>query len=101
MPDAPPVMAATLVMMDALSAAFPIPHPASHKNAPGVTPGAGNCSAGLESRRPRSGGEIEAVEVHHLGPRRREVLHELLLRVGTGIDLGEGAQLRVRAEDQI
>src|SRR5712671_5578581 len=33
----------------------------------------------------RSSCEIEAVEVHHLGPRRHEVFHELLLRVSAGI----------------
>src|ERR1700722_2122393 len=45
--------------------------------------------------------EIEAVGVHHLGPRRHEVLHELLLRVGARVDFRERAQLRVRAEDQV
>src|SRR6516165_6610142 len=40
---------------------------------------------------PRSGSELEAVEVHHLVPRRHEVLHELLLAVGTSIDLSERA----------
>src|SRR5689334_8703188 len=44
---------------------------------------------------------VEAVEVHHLDPRRHEVLDELLLRVGAGIDLRQGAELRVRAEDQV
>src|SRR5260370_1270341 len=46
-------------------------------------------------------GTIEAIEVHHLGPRRHEVLYELLLRVRAGIDFGQRAQLRVRAEDQV
>ena len=46
-------------------------------------------------------GEVEAISVHHLGPGRHEVLHELLLRVRAGIDLREGAQLRVRTEDQV
>ena len=46
-------------------------------------------------------GKVEAVGVHHLGPGRHEVLRELLLRVGAGIDFREGAQLRVRAEDQV
>src|SRR5258706_3326838 len=46
-------------------------------------------------------GEIETVRVHHLGPRRHEVLYELLLRVSAPIDLREGTQLRVRTEDQI
>src|SRR5262249_58276401 len=45
--------------------------------------------------------EIKAVSVHHLGPRRHEVLHELLLGVRTRIDFGEGAKLRVRTEDQV
>ena len=31
--------------------------------------------------------EVEAIEVHHLGPGLREVLDELLLRVGARIDL--------------
>src|SRR5689334_21994484 len=44
---------------------------------------------------------VEAVEVHHLYPGRHEVLGKLLLRVGAGIDLRQGAQLRVRAEDQV
>ena len=43
----------------------------------------------------------EAVEVHHLGPAVDEVAHELLLAVGRGVDLRDGAQLGVRAEDQV
>ena len=31
---------------------------------------------------PQRSGEIEAIEVHHLGPRRHEVFHKLFLRVG-------------------
>src|SRR6185312_10395431 len=46
-------------------------------------------------------GEIEPVRVHHLCPGRHEVLDEFLFRIGRGIDLGECAQLRVRAEDQV
>src|SRR5271166_439032 len=46
-------------------------------------------------------GEVEAIKVHHLGPRRHEVFHKLLLRVRARIDFREGAQLRVRAEDQV
>src|SRR4051794_25759158 len=46
----------------------------------------------------RRSGEVEAVEVHDLVPRRHEVPHELLLRVVGGVDLGEGTELRVRAE---
>jgi outer membrane receptor protein involved in Fe transport len=40
--------------------------------------------------------EVEAVEVHDLVPRGHEVLHELLLRVVAGVDLGQRPQLRVR-----
>jgi hypothetical protein len=40
-------------------------------------------------------GEVEAIEVHHFGPRRHEVGHEFLLRVGGAIDFGKGAQLGV------
>src|SRR5215510_9905551 len=54
----------------------------------------------LKSLPPRSG-EVEAVEVHHLGPRRHEVLHKLLLRVRARVDFAEGAQLGVRTEDQV
>ena len=43
----------------------------------------------------------EAVEVHHLVPRRHEVAHELLLGVVGGVDLGEGPELGVRAEDEV
>ncbi len=52
-------------------------------------------------RKSIAAGEVEAIGVHHLGPGRDEVLHELLLRVRAGIDFGEGAQLRVRTEDQV
>src|SRR5690606_23928622 len=50
---------------------------------------------------PISGGEVEAVGVHHLGPRRHEVAHELVLRIRGPIDLRKRAKLRVRAEDQV
>src|SRR5262249_55780087 len=46
-------------------------------------------------------GNIESIEVHHLAPRCDEVLHELLLRVVAGIDLGDRAELRVRTEHEI
>ena len=49
----------------------------------------------------RTSGKVKAIKIHHLGPRRREVVHELLLRVGAGIDFREGAQLRVRTKDQV
>ena len=39
--------------------------------------------------------KVEAVEIHDLVPRRDEVLHELLLRVVAGVDLGDGAELGV------
>ena len=45
--------------------------------------------------------QIVAVQVHHLCPRRHEVLHELRLRIRARIDFRQGAQLRMRAEDQI
>src|SRR5215813_3312819 len=45
--------------------------------------------------------EIKAVEVHHLRPRSYEVTHELLLRVLLCVNLGEGSELGVRAEDQV
>ena len=45
--------------------------------------------------------EVEAVRIHHLGPGRDEVFNELLLLVGGGVDLGEGTELRMRAEDQV
>src|SRR5262249_12607758 len=45
--------------------------------------------------------EIEAIGVHDLGPRRNEVLCELLLRIRTRIDFREGTKLGVRTEDQI
>src|SRR5439155_12206710 len=57
------------------------------------------CVAVLRTN-PRSG-EIEAIQVHHLGPGGGKVLHELLLRATLCIDLCEGAQDRVRAEDEI
>src|SRR5690348_5725244 len=64
---------------------------------------AGRCPAiaTLYGSRLRSGVEIVAVCVHHFGPRGREVLRELLLRVRAAIDLRDRSELRVRAEDQI
>src|ERR1022692_3542670 len=50
---------------------------------------------------PQTSDEVEAVQVHHLGPRRHEVFHKLLLRVRARIDFREGAHLRVRTEDQV
>ena len=40
-------------------------------------------------------GEVEAVELHDLGPGGDEVLEELLLGVGARVDFREGAELRV------
>ncbi len=45
--------------------------------------------------------EVEAVQIHHLVPRRHEVAHKLLLRVVAGIDFRDGSELRVRAEDEV
>jgi hypothetical protein len=45
--------------------------------------------------------EVEAIGVHDLGPGGDEVVDELLLIVVLRIDLGIGAQDRVRAEHQI
>ena len=45
--------------------------------------------------------QVEAVQVGDLGPGRDEVLDELRLGVVARVDLGEGAQLGVRAEDQV
>lgn len=42
-----------------------------------------------------------AAEVHGLRPRRHEILDELLLRIIRGMDLGQGAQLRLGSEDQV
>jgi hypothetical protein len=46
-------------------------------------------------------GKVEAIEAHHLIPGRYEVMDKLLLAVGTAVDLGEGAELGIRTEDQI
>src|SRR4030088_266927 len=46
-------------------------------------------------------GEVEPAEVHDLVPRGHEVAHELLLRVVARVDLGDGTQLGVRAEDEV
>src|SRR5580700_3574286 len=46
-------------------------------------------------------GQVEPVEVHDLVPGRDEVSDELLLGVIAGVDLGDGPQLGIRAEDQV
>src|SRR5207302_4768885 len=51
--------------------------------------------------RGRRSGEVEAIEVHDLVPRSYEVADELLLRIVTCVDLGNGSELRVRTEDKV
>src|SRR5437660_3186729 len=51
--------------------------------------------------RERRSGEIEAIEAHDLVPRSHEVTHELLLGVVTCVDLRDGSELGVRAEDEV
>src|ERR1700716_834075 len=46
-------------------------------------------------------GEVVPVEVHNLVPRGHEVAHELVLRVVARVDLGDGAEFGVRAEDEV
>src|SRR5690242_21242189 len=58
-------------------------------------------STGLTSTRDEGSGEVEAIEVHDLVPRGNEVVHELVLRVVTCVDLGDGSELRVRTEDEV
>src|SRR5690349_21450783 len=53
------------------------------------------------ARGPGRSGQVEAVELHHLGPRGDEVAHELLTRVLAGVHLAEGPQLRVGPEDEV
>ena len=48
-----------------------------------------------------SGRQVEAVEVHHLGPSPDEGVDEGRPRVVGGVGFRQGAQLRVRPEDQI
>src|SRR4029077_17237763 len=45
--------------------------------------------------------QVVAIEVHHLGPRRDEVLDELRLRIRASVDLRQGPELGVRTEDEI
>ncbi|CAG9990607.1 unnamed protein product [Clonostachys byssicola] len=47
------------------------------------------------------GGEVEPVEVHDLGPGGDKVVDELLLAAGAGVHLGQGAELGLRAEDEV
>src|SRR5581483_1399229 len=45
--------------------------------------------------------DIESIVIHDLRPSCNEILRKLLFRVGAGIDFSEGAQLRVRSEDEV
>ena len=45
--------------------------------------------------------KVVAVKVHHLIPRGHEVTYEQLLPVVATVDLSEGPELGVRAEDQV
>ena len=61
-------------------------------------------AGGIEKRPAGAGArglQIEAVEVHHLGPGGNEVMHQLLLPVGAGVHFRQGAQYRVGAKHQI
>lgn len=72
-----------------------------HKKAP-FRVGGTETGRGVEGNRFRgSGVEIEAIQFHHLGPGRDEVLNKLLLSVSDGIDLRETAQMGVRPENKI
>ncbi len=57
---------------------------------PSRSPGRGHLPA-----RSSRGGQVEAVEVHHLGPGRDEVVDEPLLAVRGGVDLRNRPQLGV------
>src|ERR1700746_2421126 len=57
--------------------------------------------AASTGRSPALGNEIEAIEIHHLVPRSDEVTYELLLGVVACVDLREGSELGVRAEDEV
>jgi len=50
---------------------------------------------------PRGSGEVEPISVHHLAPRRHEVLDKRLLIVIACVDFGQSPQLRVRAKDKV
>src|SRR5262249_17697889 len=45
--------------------------------------------------------QVEAVQIHHLAPRGRKVTPERLPPVPAGIAFRDGAELRVRTEDEI
>src|SRR5262245_11841519 len=61
-----------------------------------------NLSAGLGPSRPRAvPPKVEAIVVHDLVPRSHEVTHELLLRVLLCVNLGDGSELGVVAENEV
>jgi hypothetical protein len=45
--------------------------------------------------------QVEAIEAHHPGPGRHEVLDDLRLRIRAPVDLGQGPELGARTEDEI
>ena len=49
----------------------------------------------------RLSSEIETIKIHHLRPCSHKVLHELLLRIAAGVDLGKSAELGVRSKDEV
>src|SRR5262245_62597692 len=62
------------------------------------TPRRGCARETLKACSPRSR-QIVAIEVHHPGPGRDEVLNELRRRIRASVDLGQGPELRVRSEE--
>src|SRR5258706_14117073 len=46
-------------------------------------------------------GDVKAIQVHYLVPRRDKVMDKFRLRVRTSIHLGKGPELGVRTEDEI
>src|SRR6202790_3719928 len=50
---------------------------------------------------PQRSRDVEAIKVHHLGPRLDEVIRKLLLGVRASIDFRDGTELGMRPEDQI
>ena len=55
----------------------------------------------LPSSGPSGRMKIEAIEVHHFGPRNNKVLYELFLGAVFSIDLCNGTQLGLRPERQV
>src|SRR5262245_22827727 len=45
--------------------------------------------------------QIEAIQVHHLGPGCHEIAHQFLLSVRASVDFSESAQLRVGTEHEV